>query len=134
MKLKAQGFSLVEILVVLVLIGLMAGLVAPQLIKQLGGGQSKAAKAQISRLSMAVETFYLDTGSLPNNLSELVNAPGGVNGWNGPYVKSSTLKDPWQQDFQYNVPGQHGEFDIISYGADKSPGGEGKNQDITSWD
>lgn len=131
---KVKGFSLVEIMVVLILIALLGGLVVPKLIGKLTAGQSKAAKAQIDRLSMAVESYYLDTGSFPSRLEELINAPGGASNWNGPYVKQSALNDPWGQPYQFQVPGQHGDFDISSFGSDKSPGGEGKGRDIHSWE
>ena len=83
---------------------------------------------------MSVESFYLDTGNTPSSLEELVNKPSGVSGWNGPYIKNSLLKDPWGQPYRYRVPGEHGDFDIESFGADRQRGGEGKNADIASWD
>jgi general secretion pathway protein G len=131
---KQDGFTLVELLLVLVILALIAGLVLPGIIGKAEGAKVKAAATTISRLSMGVETFYLDTGAAPESLNELVNEPGDVRGWNGPYVKSSTLKDPWGHEFQYRNPGQHGEFDIFSYGADGQMGGEGRDADITSWE
>ena len=83
---------------------------------------------------MSVESFYLDTGNAPSSLEELINEPSGVTGWNGPYIKNSLLKDPWGQPYKYKVPGDHGDFDIESYGADRQQGGEGNNADITSWE
>jgi len=83
---------------------------------------------------MSVESFYLDTGNTPSSLEDLVNEPSGVTGWNGPYIKNSLLKDPWGQPYQFRVPGEHGDFDIQSFGADRQRGGEGKNADITSWE
>ena len=123
-----------ELLLVLVILALIAGLVLPGIIGKAEGAKARAASSQISRISMAVETFYLDTGSTPGSLSELVDEPGDVRGWNGPYIKSSILKDPWGKDYQFRNPGQHGDFDIYSYGADGQQGGEGKNADITSWE
>ena len=131
---KQRGFTLVELLLVLVILALIAGLVLPGIIGKAEGAKARAASSQISRISMAVETFYLDTGSTPGSLSELVDEPGDVRGWNGPYIKSSILKDPWGKDYQFRNPGQHGDFDIYSYGADGQQGGEGKNADITSWE
>lgn len=128
------GFTLVELLLVLVILALIAGLVLPGIIGKAEGAKVKAASSQISRISMSVETFYLDTGTTPDALTDLVEEPGGVSGWNGPYVKNSTLKDPWGQEYQYRSPGEHGDFDIYSYGADGQQGGEGKNADITSWE
>jgi general secretion pathway protein G len=131
---KQNGFTLVELLLVLVILALIAGLVLPGIIGKAEGAKVKAAATTISRLSMGVENFYLDTGSAPDSLNELVNEPGDVRGWNGPYVKNSTLKDPWGHEFQYRNPGQHGDFDIFSYGADGQMGGEGRDADITSWE
>ena len=131
---KQRGFTLVELLLVLVILALIAGLVLPGIIGKAEGAKARAASSQISRISMAVETFYLDTGSTPGSLSELVDEPGDVRGWNGPYIKSSILKDPWGKDYQFRNPGQHGDFDIYSYGADGQQGGEGKNADITRWE
>lgn len=128
------GFTLVELLLVLVILALIAGLVLPSIIGQAEGAKVKAAASHISRLSMSVESFYLDTGRTPDSLGDLVEEPHDVSGWNGPYVKSSLLKDPWGKEYQYRSPGEHGEFDIFSYGADGQQGGEGKNKDITSWE
>ncbi len=128
------GFTLVELLLVLVILALIAGLVLPGIIGKAEGAKVRAASSQISRISMSVESFYLDTGSTPDSLNELVNEPGDVTGWNGPYIKTSILKDPWGREYQFRSPGQHGDFDIYSYGADGQQGGEGKNADITSWE
>ena len=128
-----RGFTLVELLLVLVILALIAGLVLPGIIGKAESAKAKAASSQISRISMSVESFYLDTGNTPSSLDELVNEPSGVSGWNGPYIKNSLLKDPWGQPFQYRAPGEHGDFDIESFGADRQRGGEGKNADINSW-
>jgi general secretion pathway protein G len=129
-----RGFTLVELLLVLVILALIAGLVLPGIIGKAESAKAKAASSQISRISMSVESFYLDTGNTPSSLEELVDEPAGVSGWNGPYIKNSLLKDPWGQDYQYRVPGEHGDFDIWSYGADRKQGGEDNNADITSWE
>jgi len=129
-----RGFTLVELLLVLVILALIAGLVLPGIIGKAEGAKVRAASSQISRISMAVESFYLDTGTTPDSLQELVDEPGDVTGWNGPYIKSSILKDPWGREYEFRSPGQHGDFDIYSYGADGQQGGEGKNADITSWE
>jgi general secretion pathway protein G len=129
-----RGFTLVELLLVLVILALIAGLVLPGIIGKAESAKAKAASSQISRISMSVESFYLDTGNPPSSLEELVNEPSGVAGWNGPYIKNSILKDPWGQDYKYSVPGEHGDFDILSFGADRQQGGEGKNADINSWE
>ncbi|NOR20338.1 MAG: type II secretion system major pseudopilin GspG [Xanthomonadales bacterium] len=129
-----RGFTLVELLLVLVILALIAGLVLPGIIGKAESAKAKAASSQISRISMSVESFYLDTGNTPSSLEELVKEPSGVSGWNGPYIKNSLLKDPLGQAYRFTVPGEHGDFDIESYGADRQKGGEGKNADIASWD
>ena len=131
---RAGGFTLVELLLVLVILALIGGLVLPGIIGKAEGAKVKAAASQIDRISMAVESFYLDTGIKPDSLEQLVDEPGDANGWNGPYIKKSTLKDPWGRDYEYTVPGEHGDFDILSYGADGQPGGDDNNADITSWE
>lgn len=128
-----RGFTLVELLLVLVILALIAGLILPSVIGQAESAKAKSATSSISRLSMAVETYYLDTGNTPERLEELVENPGGTAGWNGPYVKKQLLKDPWGREFRFESPGRHGEFDIVSYGADGQPGGEGNDADVTSW-
>src|SRR5512135_2826692 len=131
-----RGFTLVELLVVMVIIGLLATLVAPGLFKQLGKGQVSAAKAQIASLEQALDKFRLDVGRYPTTqegLNALVSNPG-IEHWDGPYVKTGTITDPWKRPYQYQSPGTHGEFDIFSYGRDGNPGGEGEDKDITSWE
>ncbi len=127
------GFTLVELLLVLVILALIGGLVLPGIIGKAEGAKVKAAASQINRLAMAVESYYLDTGETPDSLEELVN-DSNVGGWNGPYVKSSSLKDPWGREYVYVYPGEHGDFDIYSLGADGQVGGEDKNADINSWE
>ena len=131
---KQSGFTLVELLLVLVILALIAGLVLPGIIGKAESAKAKAASSQISRISMSVESFYLDTGNAPSSLDQLVNEPSGVNGWNGPYIKNSLLKDPWGQPYKYSLPGQHRDFDIVSYGADRQQGGEKNNADINNWE
>ena len=131
---NTRGFTLVELLLVLVILALIGGLVLPNIIGKAEGAKVKAAGSQISRLAMAVESFYLDTGATPDSLDDLISESGSVDGWNGPYVKPSSLKDPWGREYVYNYPGEHGEFDLYSLGADGQPGGEDRNADINSWD
>lgn len=131
---RADGFTLVELLLVLMILALIGGLVLPGIIGKAEGAKVKAASSQISRLSMAVESYYLDTGATPESLDLLVEESGDLGGWNGPYVKPSSLKDPWGREYVYVYPGEHGDFDIYSLGADGQPGGEGKNADINSWE
>ena len=129
----ARGFTLVELLLVLIILALIGGLVLPNIIGRAEGAKVKAASSQIDRLAMAVETYYMDTNSFPDSLEELVDSTG-VAGWNGPYVKRSILKDPWNREYVYQFPGEKGRFDIVSLGADGQAGGEDTNADITNWD
>lgn len=129
-----HGFTLVELLLVLMILALIGGLVLPRIIGKAEGAKVKAAALQVDRLTMAVESYYLDTGSTPDNLDLLVSEPGNVKGWNGPYVRASLLKDPWGREYEYRYPGEHGDFDLSSLGADGQPGGEDKNADINNWD
>ncbi len=129
-----HGFTLVELLLVLMILALIGGLVLPGIIGKAESAKAKAAATQVDRLSMAVESYYLDTGSIPDSLDMLVTESGNVKGWNGPYVKTSLMKDPWGRDYDYRTPGEHGDFDLISLGADGQPGGEDKNADINSWE
>ena len=131
---RSRGFTLVELLLVLVILALIGGLVLPGIIGKAEGAKVKAAGSQVSRLAMAVESYYLDTGTTPDTLDELIGDGGGAGGWNGPYVKASSLKDPWGRDYDYQYPGEHGDFDIISFGADGQPGGEDNDADINSWE
>ncbi|MEE8339249.1 MAG: type II secretion system major pseudopilin GspG [Xanthomonadales bacterium] len=129
-----HGFTLVELLLVLMILALIGGLVLPGIIGKAESAKAKAAATQVDRLSMAVESYYLDTGSTPESLDLLVTRSGSVKGWNGPYVKTSLLKDPWGRDYEYRYPGEHGDFDLISLGADGQPGGEDRNADINNWE
>ncbi len=109
---KNSGFSLIELLVVLVILGLILGLVVPNVMSRGESARTDAAKAEIQRLSMAVDEFYLDNGRAPQNLRELVEEPGNARNWNGPYVNQSNLTDPWDNEYSYRFPGQCRSFDI----------------------
>ncbi len=133
----SSGFTLIELLVVMVIIGLLAALVAPQFIRQEEKAKVKAAKAQIELLGTALDTLRLDSGRYPTTqegLDALRRKPGGLTGWDGPYLKKEVPVDPWRKPYMYSSPGQNGPYDLISYGADGTPGGEGDDQDITSWE
>ncbi|MEM1404593.1 MAG: type II secretion system major pseudopilin GspG [Pseudomonadota bacterium] len=137
-KRSQRGVTLVEILVVLAIIGLLAGLVGPQVLNALGGAKSKTALIQIRDIEQALEMYKLDVGRYPNNaqgLSALVQKPSGASGWNGPYLKNGKLPpDPWGTDFLYRYPGEQTEFDIYTLGEDASPGGDGESRDIGNWE
>jgi len=137
---RAVGFTLVELLVVLLILGLIAGLAGPQVMNYLGDSKTKAAKLQIEELSNSLDLFKLDAGRYPDTqegLQALVQAPSGLSAdrWRGPYLKKKAVpKDPWGNDYQYNFPGKHGAFDIVSLGSDGRQGGEGEARDVASWE
>ena len=131
------GFTLVELIVVVIIIGLLAGLVVPQFIRQEEKATAKAAKAQIELFGTALDTYRLDVGRYPTSqegMAALMQKPGGVDRWDGPYLRKDLPPDPWGKPYVYKSPGDHGVYDIISYGADGAPGGDGNNRDITSWE
>ncbi len=133
----SAGFTLLELLVVLVILGLLAAFAVPQVMNYLGGARSDAAKIQVSNLSTALDLYRLDVGRYPSTgegLVSLVERPTGVDRWTGPYVKrEESLIDPWNEPYEYRSPGQHGAYDLFSLGADKAEGGEGEDRDLTSW-
>lgn len=125
-----------ELLVVLVIIGLLAGYVGPRFFAQIGKSESKTAAAQMDGLIKALDQFRLDTGRYPSTeqgLAALWVKPGDTSNWWGPYLKKAPPADPWGRAYQYRSPGEHGEFDLFSLGKDGREGGQGENQDITSW-
>src|SRR5438309_2399985 len=124
-----RGFTLVEILVVITIIGLIMALVGPRVLNYVGESKVKAAKIQIQSFASALDLFYLDAGRYPSGtegLGALAQRPGGTTSWNGPYLKGGTVpNDPWGRPYVYRAPGEHGPYDIISYGADGQEGGTG---------
>ena len=134
---NSDGFTLIELLVVMVIIGLLAALVGPRFIRQEEKAKIRAAKAQIELLGTALDTFRLDVGRYPSGdegLEALRTKPGGLERWDGPYLKKDLPLDPWGKAYAYRSPGEHGPYDIVSYGADGASGGEGDNHYITSWE
>lgn len=131
---SGAGFTLIELMVVMIILGLLAALVVPKMFGKLEKAKTNAAYAQIELLGTALDSYRLDTGRYPATLNGLISKESTDEGWNGPYLKKGEIpKDPWNNDYIYVTPGVHGEYDLYSYGADKSEGGEGDNQDIVSW-
>jgi general secretion pathway protein G len=130
-----RGFTLLELLIVIVIIGLLAGLVGPRMVGRVGGAKQKTAQAQIEMLATACDTFRLDMNRFPTSLEELIVNPGEGTKWDGPYLRRSEIPlDPWGTAYEYRAPGENGrDYDIVSYGADGTEGGDGENQDIVSW-
>ena len=134
---RDKGFTLIELLVVMVIIGLLAALVAPRFVRQEEKAKVKAAKAQIELLNTALDTLRLDVGRYPTSeegLEALRRQPGGLQRWDGPYLKKEVPLDPWGKPYIYKSPGDHGPYDLFSYGADGIPGGDGDNHDINNWE
>ena len=130
------GFTLMELLVVLAILGLLMSLVGPQVLNQLGGAKTKTTAIQIRDLEQALEMYKLDVGRFPSTgegLVALVDKPAGTTGWNGPYLKSDVPLDPWNREYHYKYPGERGELDIFSYGQNGTPGGEGEDADVGNW-
>lgn len=135
---RQTGFTLIELMVVLVILGLLAGLVGPRVMKHLEESKSRAARLQVEDLTAALELYYLDLGQYPTTeegLSVLVQAPAGSDRWNGPYLRKRHVpQDPWGHNYHYRAPGDENPFDLYSLGADGQEGGEGENRDILHWE
>ena len=130
------GFTLLELLVVMVIIGLLAGFVAPRFFAQIGKSETKTARAQIDSLEKALDQYRLDLGRYPSNeqgLAALNERPAGETRWAGPYLKKQLPQDPWARPYIYRFPGEHGEYDLFSYGKDGQPGGSGDAEDVVNW-
>jgi general secretion pathway protein G len=134
-NLGEQGFTLVEMLVVITIIGLIMGLIGPRVLNYLNESKVKAAKIQLQSFSSALDLFYLDAGRYPSSsegLAALVQRTPGVAAWNGPYLKGGNVpNDPWSHPYMYRAPGERGPYDIMSYGSDGQEGGSGLAADIS---
>jgi general secretion pathway protein G len=133
---RQRGFTLMELLVVLAILGLLMSLVGPRVLNQLGGAKTKTAGIQIKDLEQSLEMYKLDVGRFPSTeegLAALVKKPGSAAGWNGPYLKSDVPLDPWKREYHYKYPGDNGELDIYSYGQDGQAGGESEDADVGNW-
>jgi general secretion pathway protein G len=133
---RLPGFTLLELLVVLVILGLLVGYVAPRYFAQVGKSEVKVARAQIKALEDALDQYRIDVGRYPATqpgLAALNEQPAGESRWQGPYLKKAVPNDPWGHPYQYRLPGEHGEYDLWSFGRDGQAGGNGEDADITSW-
>jgi len=133
---RTNGFTLLELLVVMVIIGLLAGYVGPKYFSQIGKSEVKSAQAQLDALGKSLDQYRIDTGHYPSTeqgLAALDTRPANEPKWDGPYLKKSVPPDPWGKPYVYKQPGEHGEYDLYSYGKDGQPGGSKEAADITSW-
>lgn len=130
-----RGFTLIEILVVMVILGLLVALVGPKLFGHIGKSKLKAAQAQIELFGTALDSLRLEVGRYPTTAEgmQALRYDPGLDRWDGPYLKKELPLDPWKNPYVYTSPGDHGEYDLVSYGADNSPGGEGEDRDVVSW-
>jgi general secretion pathway protein G len=134
-KARKAGFTLLELLVVVAIIGLLVGFVAPRYFGQIGKSEVTAAKAQIDALGKALDQYRLDTGHYPSTeqgLAALQQRPQSEPKWNGPYLRKSVPLDPWGRPYQYRAPGEKGDFDLYSYGKDGAQGGSGEDADLSN--
>lgn len=132
---KVSAFTLLELLVVLAILAMIATVAGPQVFKWLSGARSDTARIQLENLGAGIDLYRLEVGRLPPDLEALVRKPSDADRWNGPYLKKSKVpKDPWENEFIYRVPGQYGDYDLLSLGADNAEGGEGEDRDIVSWE
>ena len=136
MSRKIKRFSLIEIMVVLIIIGLIAGLAIPAVMSRLEDSKQKTAKTQLKLLQSCLKTYYLDNDNYPASINDLVKDPGVNEKWKGPYLDDGVLpKDPWGNDYIYSIPGSNEHpYDLMSYGKDKSPGGEDADADVSCWE
>lgn len=131
---RSRGFTLLELLVVLAILALLIAFVGPRVLDYLSGARSDAGRIQMRNIEASIDLYRLDVGQYPPNLNALVEHPTGVEKWNGPYMKKATgIVDPWGNQYGYRVPGQHGDYDLYSFGRDKAEGGDGEDRDIVNW-
>jgi general secretion pathway protein G len=131
-----RGFTLIELLIVMIILGLLAALVAPRMFGKVGKSKQKAAQSQIALFETAIDTYRLDMGKFPGadqGLMALRIKPQGEENWDGPYLPKEIPLDPWGRPYEYRYPGEHGDYDILSYGADGQMGGEDEDADVVNW-
>lgn len=135
-KPREKGFTLIELMIVIIILGLLAALVGPKLFGKVATAKLKAAKAQIELFGTALDALRLDVGRYPTtdeSLKALREKPAGMESWKGPYLPKEIPNDPWGRPYIYKSPGDNGDYDLMSYGLDGAPGGEGENEDVVSW-
>jgi general secretion pathway protein G len=137
LRARPRGFTLLELMVVLLILGLLASIAAPRVSKYLRKAKTETAKIQVDALGAAVDSFNLDNGRFPTNdegLKALMEAPAGLTSWDGPYLKKKdSLVDPWGKPYLYRLPGQNGDFDVYTLGSDQRDGGTGDGRDVGNW-
>ena len=131
---RSRGFTLIEMVMVIALIGIVMSVVGGYAVQRFNQGKYNAGKAAVHSLDMKVQAYMLDNGAAPASLNDLVARPGSAANWNGPYAKPGDLNDPFNHPFGYKVPGDHGDYDVIFYGKDGQPGGDGMNKDYGNWE
>ncbi|MFM9836071.1 MAG: type II secretion system major pseudopilin GspG [Methylophilaceae bacterium] len=133
---KNQGFTLLELLVVMVIVGLLVAFVGPKYFEQIGKSETKIARAQVAEIGKALDQYHIDTGHYPTTeqgLAAINRAPTNESKWAGPYLKKTVPNDPWEKPFQYKSPGEHGEYDLFTLGKDGQLGGIKESEDVVSW-
>ncbi len=136
MKKSEKGFTLFEIIIVVIIMGLLAALIVPRLFTKVEKSKLQIAKIQINALEQAIKQFKLDTGRYPTTaetLNALMEKPGNISNWDGPYLEKGLPLDPWGRDYIYTYPGKNYVFELVSLGADGKEGGEGENEDVSNW-
>jgi general secretion pathway protein G len=129
---RQRGFTILEIVIVFILLAGIMAFVGPKIFEQMGRAKSNEAKIRIQQLAGQIEMYKLEVGKYPENLQALVQQPGGLDKWNGPYAKATDLKDAWGNDYRYTLPGQGKAYDLVSLGADGKDGGDGENRDVSN--
>jgi len=130
---RRRSFTLIELMIVIIILGLLGGIVVPKYMKHLVKAKQQTARTQIEALSQAIGDYHMDMDDYPKDLNALIQSPGSDK-WDGPYLRPARIPlDPWSEPYHYECPGKNSEFDLYSYGKDKAPGGDKENADVTNW-